>query len=167
MNNDELMYKQKYLKYKHKYLELKQNGGFLKSISDKAKSVGNSMKETIKSAGNSAIENATVMKLGLLYNNNPDRCKTKLTIEKEDFTIKNRKEIEENRNKIKGMPDKLKRELELQRIKNEEEIAKIKSDNVKETTNLNEKLKKLEVDGSKKNEAFENDIVLCNKISKN
>jgi hypothetical protein len=117
------MYKQKYLKYKQKYFELKQDGGFFADLGEKA----------------------TVFKLGTLYSNNPERCRAKETTNKEDYERKNTKEIDDHKNKLNELPNKLDKELKIEKIKYDEATQKITSANEKEIKELQAKIAKLEV----------------------
>jgi hypothetical protein len=123
MNNDELMYKQKYLKYKQKYFELKQDGGLFGNLGEKA----------------------TLFKLGTFYNNNSKRCIQQETSKKEDYEKKNTKEIDDHKNKLNELPNKLEKELKMEKIKYDEATQKITSANEKEIKELQAKIAKLEV----------------------
>lgn len=78
MNNDELLYKQKYLKYKFKYLELKKKYGGSALFTTLAKSVASSGSEmVIQKAKEMCIEksNKALVTAKELYNKAKLQCK--------------------------------------------------------------------------------------------
>ena len=73
MNNDELMYKQKYLKYKQKYLELKQNGGFFKKLAAAAEA-GDKLADKAAEKMAETKEKATQYAMEVKYGNSKAKC---------------------------------------------------------------------------------------------
>jgi hypothetical protein len=190
MNNDELMYKQKYLKYKQKYLELKQQGGmgFFKPKDQQASTPASTEEKKGMFSGLKAWKDEKVaavkgkldtMKLNSLkkeYHDSKQVCNSDIDTKLLKHNTESQNVLNNYTKQISDFPQTVEtevknleaaREKEIQelRIKTDKKIAELRSKRQNDLSDLNKKKEKDTKEREAKKLDLENSKAGCDSMT--